>query len=191
MLGSMASAATLTFRSDPGGNTFFYSVNGSQDIIQMVCLDYHARIPYPVVQVDVMEGLPTDNSQDSINLRAAAIAWSYVGDGYSAVTAQYAVWQLTDSRLNFGSPASRELMNLALTLAVNPTIINSGFFSQFTVYSPVGYSGNNSSSFQRMMEGPWWGPPPDPNAVPEPATLSLIGVGLMAIPLARRLRRKA
>lgn len=189
-------AATLTFHSNVGMYPYVYQVDSPENLAKMLCLDFHANLPLGSREMDAMYGLPTDNSDVSIRLRAAAVAYSYLDDnssgddGYTNQNVQQAVWKLMDPTMTVTSPLVPQLMGISLELAVSQTLINSGFFSQFTVYTPVGYSGNHAGSYQRLLSGPWDLEPPTRSEVPEPSAMLMLGAGLAAMPFIRRLRRK-
>jgi PEP-CTERM motif len=148
-----------------------------------MCLNYNREITDGESWSVTTEGVPTGNSAIDRDYRADAILYSAIlhpQTGVSISEIQYAEWSIFDSsdligNLLFDSTA-QALASDALKAANNQQLINSGYFSQFTLYIP---SNDTSSGPQEFI-----GIAP----TPEPSSLMLFGSGLIV--MASMLRRK-
>ena len=81
------------------------------------------------------------SSQTAVDYRADALLYFAFGKfGLSNSDVQYAIWSIFDPAVTSNSAftsTSQTLVNLALQYAVDPGLINSGFFQNFSLYTPT------------------------------------------------------
>jgi hypothetical protein len=183
-------ADSLHFVSDGGQSVggvdvypYNFSIDGSSTLNSLMCLDFNREISMGETwNVNVMS-VPLDNSQSSIDYRADAWIYSQLGI-YSNADVQYGVWDIFDptgvnGHAGFNATA-QQLAQTGLMMAQNQTLIQSGFFSGFTLYTPTdsqaGWTNGEPQDFVGTAQAP------------EPSSFVLLGSGLIGT--AGAIRRK-
>lgn len=189
-----ASADTLKFVSDGGVSSggvdiypYNFQINGSSATTTLMCIDYNREISFGESWQVTTSSLPLDSSTLSKEFRADAWLFSQFGKGtYSNSDIQFAAWSIldpTDVAKNSAFDATAQnLAAIALKDAVDPTLLSSGFFSNFTLYQPT----SNQTGWTNGIPQEFIGAA----QTPEPSSLLLMGSGLasFASVVRRRMR---
>ena len=182
-------ADTLQFLSTSGGSSggvniypYNFSVNGSSTLTSLACLNYDREITFGEQWQVNISGLDMGTSQAAINYRADAWLYSNFGqNGESNSDVQYAIWDIFDPAVSGNSAFtanSQDLVNLALQYAVDPGLMSSGFFQNFSLYTPTSdQTGWTAGTPQEFLGAA------DPAMTPEPSALALLGTGFLGTAL--------
>lgn len=160
-----------------------FSVDNSSSSKALMCLDFNREVSLGETWNVTVTAVPLDSSQASIDYRADAWIYSQLGS-YSASDIQFAVWDIFDPagvKGNVGLDATAlGLVSTSLQMAQNATLIQSGFFSGYSLYIPTadqsGWTNGTPQEFVGTAQAP------------EPSSFLLLGSGLIGV--AGTLRRK-
>jgi hypothetical protein len=155
--------------------TFQVTTGSTTSTANLMCLNFNREITTGETWTVTEESVPTGNSVKDQDYRALAILYSDIVNPHGATASeiQYAAWSIfdpsdVDSNPLFDSTA-KNLAASALSSADNSSLINSGFFNNFTLYIPS----NDTISGPQEFIGT--------AATPEPSTLMLLGSGLIGM----------
>ena len=188
-----AFADTLTFVKATGqavDNVYVYpysfSINGSTARTALMCLDYNREITENESWHVAVTSVGLDSSALSTAYRATAWIYSQLGSSSNS-DVQFAAWDIFDDadvkNLSGFDGNAKQLVADGLAAAQNSALIQSGFFSKFSLYLPTtdqtGWTKGKPQDFIGAAQVA---------QTPEPSSLILLGSGLVGI--AGMLRRK-
>ncbi len=189
-----ASADTLKFVSDAGVNVggedvypYNFQINGSSTLTQLMCIDLNRSISFGESWNVTANSIALDSSLLSQQYRADTLLFYATTTGqYSNADVQWAAWSIFDPSGTSGNSGfdatAQNLASLAMQYAGNSQLIDSGFFSNFTLYQPTGNQTGWTNGIPQEFIGA--------AQTPEPSSLLLMGSGLasFASVVRRRLR---
>lgn len=167
---------------------YSFNVDGSNQLTNLMCLDYTREVTNGETWNVNITGIPTDSSATSVGYREAAYAFSTLGQNSTTVV-QYAAWSIFDPSISYNGLNSTQvsqvqsLLQAASGAAQNQTLLASGFFNGFSLYLPTsdqtGWTDGPPQRFIGIAQ------------TPEPASFVLLGSGLLgaAGAIRRRLQR--
>ena len=176
--------------------------NGTTSYVDMSCLNYERNVnfeqPWDVTAINVSTIAPTDmiDGESGLDFLADAYLYNqYPATDWNQLTSevQYAIWSIMDPtdinamNPNFNNTGAFDGTAQAMAaqaLSIAPTLPSSAFANDI-VYIPVGDYAPGTEPQIFMTD-----PPPSASA-PEPASLILLGTGLLgAVAVMRRKRGK-
>lgn len=172
-----------------------FSVDGASSLKSLICIDYNREVTLGEQWNVNKTAIPFDSSAESRDLRALAlldygIVTKY--GGYSPSDYQFADWSILDPtdvhKLSGYTSTAAFLASSALQLADNRQLIDSGFYSQFTLYAA---DLNNTAGWTAGRPQDFIGIGDPTSVTPEPSSLLLMGTGLAATWEVVRRKRKA
>ena len=189
-----ACADTLTFVSDAGVNVggedvfpYNFQINGSSTITQLMCIDLNRSISFGESWTVAPTSIALDSSLISQEYRADALLYYATTTGqFSNADVQWAAWSILDPSGVSGNSAfdatAQNLASLAMQYAGDQQLIDSGFFSNFTLYQPT----SDQTGWTYGIPQEFIGAAP----TPEPSSVLLMGSGLVSFAgvVRRRLR---
>ncbi|WP_419805211.1 hypothetical protein [Terriglobus sp.] len=174
-------ADTLQLVSTSGINSggfdvypYNFSVNGSSTLTSLACLNSNREVTVGEQWQVAISGLDMGSSQTAIDYRADALLYYAFGKyGLSNSDLQYAIWSIFDPSITSNSAftaTSQSLVDLAMQYAVDPSLLNSGFFQNFSLYTPTAdQTGWTTGQPQEFIGAA---------VTPEPSAIVLLGTGL-------------
>lgn len=175
-------ADTLQLMSTSGGSVngvdvypYHFSVNDSSQLTSLACLDFDREVTLGEKWQVTIHGLGMTMSQTDIDYRADALLyWAFGQYGLSNSDVQFAIWNVFDPAVGSNSAftaTSQTLVDLAMQYAVDPNLMNSGFFQNFSLFTPTADQTGWTSGIPQEFIGT--------AVTPEPSGIVLLGTGLL------------